>query len=340
MLQDQKQASIYRGLPIDDSGASSSLLSITGETVQLYYSNAGVLTADAGQAAGVAVLGTFAYDMILNAIGSALGRFGDCSCSFTSTALTSEVFVPPEEWEKYDALLWPLRLSTITSGFSNGQYAIDRRNGVIYGKKASITTTLTATAYKVPVRAQVVSGGIAGGAADAGAPIKVGGVYNLVRPTYTSGNRTDLQANVNGGILTQPESYDTASSADKTSLIRDVSDQFVPTVLQPSASLAAATYYYYLYMDGFSHAAFNVDIGANTTVTYEMTFDDPSGSPTYYDRTVTGYWANATAQGIGATSFTATHSMWFDDVNCRAVRVKVVVASGTPTTYITAKQVY
>ena len=206
-------------------------------------------------------------------------------------------------------------------------------------------TTLTLTALPfTPTNAQFVSvkvqpaSGLAviyGSDSNAFSFNSTTGVLTVTGATFTN---TDTYVVTLTGPKKQP--FDTASSAYKTSLIRDVSDQYVPTVLQPSAALAAATYYYYLYMDGFSHAAFNVDIGANTTVTYEMTFDDPSGSPTYYDRTVTGYWANATAQGIGATSFTATHSMWFDDVNCRAVRVKVVVASGTPTTYITAKQVY
>jgi hypothetical protein len=42
------------------------------------------------------------------------------------------------------------------------------------------------------------SGGIASGAADSGNPVKVGAVYNSAPPTFASGNRSDLQADVNG----------------------------------------------------------------------------------------------------------------------------------------------
>lgn len=200
-MQDQKQVSPYRGLPSDTLGQSATAVTISNETVQLYYNNAGTLTADAGQAAGTSVLGVLAYDYSLDKIQSCQGKFGDSSLSFTSTALTTEVFVSPEELEKADAMNWKQRLSILTASLSNGQYVVDYRDGVIYGKKASITTTLTGTTYVIATNASVISGGnVASGSADIGAPVKVGGVYNLVPPTLDSGDRGDIQLDSQGDV--------------------------------------------------------------------------------------------------------------------------------------------
>lgn len=50
--------------------------------------------------------------------------------------------------------------------------------------------------------ARVVDGGVASGATDSGNPVKVGGKYNSTRPTYTDGQRTDLQSDTRGNITT------------------------------------------------------------------------------------------------------------------------------------------
>jgi hypothetical protein len=46
-----------------------------------------------------------------------------------------------------------------------------------------------------------VTGAIANNAADSGNPVKVGGVYNGTAPTLDSGDRGDLQLDVNGNLL-------------------------------------------------------------------------------------------------------------------------------------------
>lgn len=277
IMQDQKQVSPYRGLPIDDLGGSVTATIISGETVQLYYNNAGVLTADAGQAAGVAVIGVLAYDYSLDKIQSCLGKFGDTSLSFTSTALTTEVFATPEDFEKTDTMSWKQKLSTLTSALTNGQYVVDYRSGVIYGKKASITTTLTGTSYSIAAGASVMLGNVAGGAADSGAPIKVGGVYNLVRPTYDSGDRTDLQANVNGGVIVQSEAYDTATGTEKNSPSSGPEDRFVPENLVNTTNVASGTIYPSssgIVLGGYKDLSFSgtlIDgVGETTTLTLEV----------------------------------------------------------------------
>jgi len=149
ILQDQKHISPYRGLSTDGLGQSATAKYISGETVQLYYNSSGTLTADAGQAAGTAVLAVLRYDYILDAMSSTQARLGDSSLSFTSTAFTSEVYVTPSDWENYDSLNWKQRLTTITANFTNGQYAVDYRDGTMYGKKASTQSTLTSAAYAI-----------------------------------------------------------------------------------------------------------------------------------------------------------------------------------------------
>lgn len=48
---------------------------------------------------------------------------------------------------------------------------------------------------------QEVVGNVAAGATDSGAPVKIGGVFNTTLPTYTNGQRGDLQLNNKGGLI-------------------------------------------------------------------------------------------------------------------------------------------
>lgn len=45
-----------------------------------------------------------------------------------------------------------------------------------------------------------VQGSVASGATDAGNPVKVGGKYNSTRPTYTNGQRGDVQLSAKGAV--------------------------------------------------------------------------------------------------------------------------------------------
>jgi len=172
-------------MPVDDVSASSSVTTISSETVQLKYYNSGTLTNDAGEAAGAAVVATLANKNILNELGSQGGTYNDTSLSFTSTALTTEVKMPFEalELKRFDSP--SNKLDAIVEKFSNGEYAVDYRTGTIYGKKASTTTTLTSTTYKINVAQSGATGGVASSveaegdvahdAVDSGNPVKIGG---------------------------------------------------------------------------------------------------------------------------------------------------------------------
>lgn len=47
-----------------------------------------------------------------------------------------------------------------------------------------------------------IAGNIASGATDSGNPVKVGGIYNSTKPTFTDGQRGDLQLTTRGSLLT------------------------------------------------------------------------------------------------------------------------------------------
>lgn len=150
LLFGQRWASNRRGLPVSEKETSATITSVTGETVSLYYYTApGVLTADAGQAAGTVVVAQLAYNNIKNSLGSMQGSVTDTSLTFTSSDLTSEVHVNLEEMEEGDFKSGQARAIAITNAFSNGQYCVDYSKGLIYGVKASTGTSLTAAAYKV-----------------------------------------------------------------------------------------------------------------------------------------------------------------------------------------------
>lgn len=149
LLDRQASVTPQRGMPVESKLSSSAPVAISSETVLFYYSNAGVRTLDAGQAAGVAVEGVLAYRPVMNSNGVLQATAVDTSLSFTSTAFTTEVPFPSEYAEGVDASSWSSRLSAITSGFTNGQYCVDYAKGILYGVKASIQVSATATAYKV-----------------------------------------------------------------------------------------------------------------------------------------------------------------------------------------------
>ena len=160
LLRDQQYISQQRRMPVDNIAADA-IKTVPSATIQLYYYNAGVLTSDAGQAAGVVVVGKFANRNIKNALGDVIGTNLDTSVAFTSTALTSLVKFPFDRAEAADTGTGTAKAVSITSGFSNGDYCIDHRTGTIYGVKASTQTSLTSCTYKVDMAVSGGGGGIA-----------------------------------------------------------------------------------------------------------------------------------------------------------------------------------
>lgn len=191
-LSQQTSVSNQRGLPVDDLGASQANSTISSETVQLFYDNGGTRTTDAGEAAGTAVSGKIAYGGIQNTGGGMLATYLDTSLTFTSTALTNEVVFPIKIAERYDSRSYSDRLANITSGFSNGDYCVDYRNGIIYGVKASTQTSLTATSYEIVANVFTESGG--GGTSDVNLAEVAGTATSVDNGTSDAGTQRVTQA--------------------------------------------------------------------------------------------------------------------------------------------------
>ena len=235
MMKRQKWSAPQRGMPTEDVGGSSARASVTGETVSFYYSSSGTRTVDAGQAAGVVVEAVLAYAPIASSSGDQIGVPENTSLSFTSTAFTSEIRLSYEDWEQTDGVTFAQKIALIqtfvankktadASGvatvMANGDYAVDYRHGTLIGKKASTQTTLTSAAYKTVQKAGIstvsqstasslnaqVVGNVASDAADSGNPVKVGLKVNVTSPTFTDGDRADLQGDINA-YLKNREQY-------------------------------------------------------------------------------------------------------------------------------------
>lgn len=64
----------------------------------------------------------------------------------------------------------------------------------------TVDTTGNLCSLLVATSSSIVTGNVAGAATDSGNPVKVGGIFLTSPPTYTNGQRTDLQADSRGSI--------------------------------------------------------------------------------------------------------------------------------------------
>lgn len=144
----QQNVSQQTRMPINSSNADV-IADISGEALTIKYYASGVLTTDAGQAAGTVVVIKLANSSILNSLGNVIGNSNDTSLALTTgTILTTRVPFKYIASEQYQASSGAAKADALTNGFANGEYSIDHETGTIYGKKATTGTTDTA-AYKV-----------------------------------------------------------------------------------------------------------------------------------------------------------------------------------------------
>jgi hypothetical protein len=68
----------------------------------------------------------------------------------------------------------------------------------IYNRLGSALTVSGTVTANAGTGTRVVTGDVAGGGADSGSPVKVGGVFNSTLPTYTTGQRAELQIDSRG----------------------------------------------------------------------------------------------------------------------------------------------
>lgn len=73
----------------------------------------------------------------------------------------------------------------------------------------------------------VVVGNVAAAATDSGAPVKVGAIYNSTKPTYTNGQRGDLQIGTRGALSIQINGADATTAAAVTTTGADAASNTI-----------------------------------------------------------------------------------------------------------------
>jgi len=206
-------------LPVDVIADTAFINDISGEVTVIKYWASNVLTTDAGQAAGTVVMIKLAYSGILDSAGAMIGNSQDTSFAWTTgTIFTSLVPCPKRHIEDGENATLEQIAADMTSDFSNGDYCIDHRNGVIYGVKATAGTTDNA-AYKVATQTTGGGGSISGAvdiqkvagtavsaknAAAGENPLLAGGEYEAIGSFTvdggTAGDKTPFKTS-NTGVL-------------------------------------------------------------------------------------------------------------------------------------------
>lgn len=171
----QPDISQQRRTPVNTSGADT-LTSVSAETLTFQYYASGVLTTDAGQAAGTVVIIKLANNNILNAAGDVIGNDNDTSFSFgTGTILTSRRPFPYLIATTNDLASGATKANAITASLENGEWCLDHENGIIYGKKATTGSSDTGS-YKIFKNSTVV---------DSEFPAATAASDNYANPTTT-----------------------------------------------------------------------------------------------------------------------------------------------------------
>lgn len=247
LLKNQSDLSTQRAMPVENVDDSSKVISESSETVQLYYYNSETLTSDAGQAAGVNVVGKLAYSPILDGIGSKVANKGNSSLSFTCLAFTTEKEFPYVALEQSLEGTGTGLLDLVCSKFSEGDYCVDYRTGTIYGKKATTASTMTSTGYKRPSSTSTVEVG----------DIEIGAVE---LKDGASDNRASIDAS--GRVSTN------VGSVGGTTVPTKGSTPVVPTMIVDAAGLQITSFGSpILVTDYKSPADFTVTYTSASTVT-------------------------------------------------------------------------
>ena len=130
----------------------------------------------------------------------------DPATQTTLAAILAKLIAAPATEAKQDTTITALGAITETAPASDT--ASSGLNGRLQ-RIAQNITTLIASVLKV-------GGNVASGASDSGNPVKVGGVYNSIPPTYTNGQRGDLQLNASGQLIIASTNSDPATGTNQT----------------------------------------------------------------------------------------------------------------------------
>lgn len=117
-----------------------------------------------------------------------------------------------------------LRMSANRNQYVTLRDASGNERGLNIDTNGALAATVTNTTAS-NLNAQV-AGDVAAAATDSGNPVKVGGKYNSTKPTYTDGQRGDLQIGTKGALTVQLSSADSTNFA---TMFADNADGVVAT---------------------------------------------------------------------------------------------------------------
>lgn len=142
--------------------------------------------------------------------------------------------------------------------------------------------------------------------------------------------------------LTGPDKMrDSSTDAQRTSAIRDMSDQYVSETLIDTTNVAAATNYYPsssgVSMDGYKNLSIQGLTSGGVTTTIEVTNDD-AASPDWFDITTHLYdWVSAAY----AASYVDVNMLFFlENLNVKALRIKSVTSDATNAVQYNLRRIY
>jgi hypothetical protein len=232
---------------------------------------------------------------------------------WTIVANTTKIFAAPVNTRYVRARISTTVVGGTVQAFSNlselpfafTSYAVNiNANAAINIAQVGATNVVTAG-----VSGLIAVGGNAGaGVADTGNPVKVGGKYNSVLPSYTSGNRGDLQQDKNGKIhvvhsLTPDYCGYTAYNLNAAATTNPVSIKTMPGNISEITAFNAAAYPVYLRIYNKATApTVGTDISYRTIMIpagTEKTISFPNGA--YFSAGI----AIALTKGVAATDATA-----------------------------------
>ncbi len=168
-------------------------------------------------------------------------------------------------------------------------------------------------------------------------------IYNATPTPRTEGQGGPLQTDELGNVKATLRSYDSATSANKGFLIRDVSDQYVSETLIDTTNVGAATNYYPstagISMDGYKNLTIQAQISGGVTATIEATNDD-AASPDWIDITDSLY--NWTTAGTRYSASWVDTNFLFDLTNCnwKNVRIKSITSDATNSIQYNIRKTY
>lgn len=145
LLDKQDYVSHQFPMPVDVTDESSRVTDVSGETVQFVVASTNVN--DAGSAAGTVIYARLTNGGVLDAMRARIGNKNNSSFSFgTGTCLTTQRFVDFKSLERaYSESKTLLEVvNAVTTGFANGDFVLDYRTGIIFGKKATTAASDTA----------------------------------------------------------------------------------------------------------------------------------------------------------------------------------------------------